>query len=226
MKVLDKKFFGSVAGGSTPGLACVQTANSSTTTGNVTQDHSTIICQTSSGLSLITNTDTIRISGDIGFSAAVKALFGEAKGDYQSTTTEVISCKPNGDCAVIDKRTSEVGDKRSDASEQSFENVADFDINDCGGVEWASSERAGGEWASGEWAGGDWGGNDFGGGIGNGWGEFDGGWGDGGGGTSRDGSLAWDWTVLPDGSRRFWASVWDGRSYKVVIDDRVPAPPK
>jgi hypothetical protein len=42
-----------------------------------------------------------------------------------------------------------------------------------------------------------------------------------GGGSSRDGSLAWDWTVLPDGSRRFWASLWDGRHYKVIIDDKV-----
>ena len=47
-----------------------------------------------------------------------------------------------------------------------------------------------------------------------------------GGGTSRDGSLTWDWTVLPDGSRRFWASLWDGRNYRVVIDDKVAAPPK
>ena len=47
-----------------------------------------------------------------------------------------------------------------------------------------------------------------------------------GGGSSRDGSLAWDWTVLPDGSRRFWASLWDGRNFKVVIDDKVAAPPQ
>ena len=47
-----------------------------------------------------------------------------------------------------------------------------------------------------------------------------------GGGSSRDGSLAWDWTVLPDGSRRFSASFWDGRQYKVVVDDEVVAPPK
>jgi len=47
-----------------------------------------------------------------------------------------------------------------------------------------------------------------------------------GGGSSSDGSLAWDWTVLPDGSRRFWASVWDGHNFKVVIDDQVATPPK
>ena len=47
-----------------------------------------------------------------------------------------------------------------------------------------------------------------------------------GGGSSSDGSLAWDWTVVPDGSRRFWASVWDGHNFKVVIDDQVATPPK
>lgn len=44
-----------------------------------------------------------------------------------------------------------------------------------------------------------------------------------GGGASPDDSLAWDWTVLPDGSRRFWASLWDGRQYRIVVEDKVAA---
>ena len=46
-----------------------------------------------------------------------------------------------------------------------------------------------------------------------------------GSGSSKDGTLNWDWTVLPDGSRNFFAMIWDGREHRVVIDDRV-APPK
>lgn len=44
-----------------------------------------------------------------------------------------------------------------------------------------------------------------------------------GGGSSKDGTLNWSWTVLPDGSRTVWASIWDGRQHKVVIEDKVAA---
>ena len=44
-----------------------------------------------------------------------------------------------------------------------------------------------------------------------------------GGGSSRDGTLNWGWTVFPDGSRNVFATLWDGRQHKVVIDDRVKA---
>jgi hypothetical protein len=44
-----------------------------------------------------------------------------------------------------------------------------------------------------------------------------------GGGSSKDGTLTWDWTVLTDGSRRFTASVWDGAQRRVVIDDQIAA---
>jgi len=47
-----------------------------------------------------------------------------------------------------------------------------------------------------------------------------------GGGSSKDGTLNWGWTLLPDGSRTFVASLWDGRGHKIVIDDRIAAPPK
>jgi len=42
-----------------------------------------------------------------------------------------------------------------------------------------------------------------------------------GGGASNDGTLRWNWAVLPNGSRTFWVSFWDGHQYKVVIEDRV-----
>ena len=44
-----------------------------------------------------------------------------------------------------------------------------------------------------------------------------------GGGSSKDGTLTWDWTVLTDGSRRFTASMWDGAQRRVVIDDQIAA---
>ena len=47
-----------------------------------------------------------------------------------------------------------------------------------------------------------------------------------GGGSSKDGTLNWNWTVLPNGSRNFRASIWDGREHKVVISDKVVATPK
>jgi hypothetical protein len=44
-----------------------------------------------------------------------------------------------------------------------------------------------------------------------------------GGGSSKDGTLTWDWTVLTDGSRHFTASIWDGAQRRVVVDDRITA---
>ncbi|MCR5869895.1 MULTISPECIES: hypothetical protein [unclassified Sphingomonas] len=45
-----------------------------------------------------------------------------------------------------------------------------------------------------------------------------------GGGASRDGTLIWRWEVDPDGARRFTASLWTGRRYETVVEDRVAAP--
>ena len=47
-----------------------------------------------------------------------------------------------------------------------------------------------------------------------------------GSGSSADGTLNWNWTVLPDGSRTFSALLWDGRDHRPVIADRVAAPAK
>ena len=44
-----------------------------------------------------------------------------------------------------------------------------------------------------------------------------------GGGARKDGTLRWNWAVLPDGSRTFWASMWDGHQHKMVVEDRVAA---
>lgn len=44
-----------------------------------------------------------------------------------------------------------------------------------------------------------------------------------GAGTSVDGTLAWEWTVFPDGSRLFRAQLWNGKGWEVVITDQVKA---
>jgi hypothetical protein len=44
-----------------------------------------------------------------------------------------------------------------------------------------------------------------------------------GGGT--DGTITWDWQVAADGSRLFRASLWDGKRYVPVIDDKVAGSP-
>lgn len=45
-----------------------------------------------------------------------------------------------------------------------------------------------------------------------------------GAGAAPDATLMWHWTVDSTGARRFTASLWNGRGYDVVIDDRVAAP--
>jgi hypothetical protein len=47
-----------------------------------------------------------------------------------------------------------------------------------------------------------------------------------GSGSSKDGTLNWFWSVTTDGARMFAATLWDGREHKVVVDDRIAAPPK
>jgi hypothetical protein len=49
---------------------------------------------------------------------------------------------------------------------------------------------------------------------------------DAGQGRSADGTLAWSWTVAKDGARHVQARLWNGRQYRVVLDQRVAAPPK
>ena len=44
------------------------------------------------------------------------------------------------------------------------------------------------------------------------------------GGQSRDNSLKWQSYVSADGARTFSVSLWDGRRWEQVIDDRVAAP--
>lgn len=43
-------------------------------------------------------------------------------------------------------------------------------------------------------------------------------------GRSPDGTLHWDWEVLADGSRSFYAELWDGRNWAAVISNKVAAP--
>ncbi len=46
-----------------------------------------------------------------------------------------------------------------------------------------------------------------------------------GGGASPDGTLIWRWDVEANGARRFVASLWTGRRYATVVEDRVAASP-
>lgn len=43
-------------------------------------------------------------------------------------------------------------------------------------------------------------------------------------GQSEDRTLAWRWHVAPDGARTFDAWMWDGRSMRPVMADRIAAP--
>lgn len=42
-------------------------------------------------------------------------------------------------------------------------------------------------------------------------------------GSSRDGTLSWNWTVEKNGARRFSVLLWDGKDRQTVIDDKVAA---
>jgi hypothetical protein len=45
-------------------------------------------------------------------------------------------------------------------------------------------------------------------------------------GRSADGTLIYEWKVAEDGARTFKARLWNGRSYRVILDQKIAAPPK
>lgn len=47
---------------------------------------------------------------------------------------------------------------------------------------------------------------------------------DAGQGRSADGTLTWSWAVAKDGARHFQAKLWNGRRYRIVLDQHVAAP--
>ena len=47
---------------------------------------------------------------------------------------------------------------------------------------------------------------------------------DAGQGRSADGTLIYEWKVAPDGARHFLAKLWNGRKYRVILDQNVAAP--
>jgi hypothetical protein len=47
---------------------------------------------------------------------------------------------------------------------------------------------------------------------------------DAGQGRSADGTLIYEWRVAATGERRFEAKLWDGRDYRTILDQSVPAP--
>jgi hypothetical protein len=46
---------------------------------------------------------------------------------------------------------------------------------------------------------------------------------DAGQGRSADGTLSWSWTVAKDGARHFQVKLWNGRRYRVVLDQQIAA---
>jgi hypothetical protein len=46
-----------------------------------------------------------------------------------------------------------------------------------------------------------------------------------GNGMSSDGTLLWNWTVGASGERHFQASLWDGQTLRLVIDDHIAGSP-
>lgn len=49
---------------------------------------------------------------------------------------------------------------------------------------------------------------------------------DNGQGASADGTLVYEWKVASDGARQLLAKLWDGQTYRVALEQNVPAPPK
>lgn len=49
---------------------------------------------------------------------------------------------------------------------------------------------------------------------------------DAGQGRSADGTLIYEWRVAASGERRFEAKLWNGRDYRTILDQHIPAPPK
>ncbi len=47
---------------------------------------------------------------------------------------------------------------------------------------------------------------------------------DAGQGRSADGTLIYEWKVSAEGARHFEAKLWNGRSYRTILDQKIPAP--
>lgn len=47
---------------------------------------------------------------------------------------------------------------------------------------------------------------------------------DAGQGRSADGTLIYEWKVAASGERHFQAKLWNGRDYRTVVDQKIPAP--
>jgi hypothetical protein len=139
------------AGGGTPGLVCKTTDSSNSVSGNTSLSHATEICQTSSGLTIITTTDTIKVTGEVGITGTLKALAGlEIKGGWEKTTTDTTICKPNGDCTTSHKETT-TGQKGSDIGDGAvgetfsgadFSDGSDFDL--FAGADYGGGDSGGG----------------------------------------------------------------------------------
>jgi hypothetical protein len=47
---------------------------------------------------------------------------------------------------------------------------------------------------------------------------------DAGQGRSADGTLIFEWKVASDGARHFLARLWNGRGYRIILDQNIGAP--
>ena len=47
---------------------------------------------------------------------------------------------------------------------------------------------------------------------------------DAGQGRSADGTLIYEWKVASSGERHFEAKLWNGRDYRTVVSQKIPAP--
>jgi hypothetical protein len=127
-----------VAGGSTPELVCSVSGDAS---------HSEQICQTSSGLTVITTKDTIDVGGSVGITGKIKDLLGiQGEAHWRETTTQRTVCTPDGNCKDFPPTTTR--EKVGDASDgAAFEGFADFGSDGWGdNADWGD----GGAWAGGE----------------------------------------------------------------------------
>lgn len=146
MRSLKAKEMDLVAGGSTPSLVCSVSGDAR---------HSDQICQTSSGLTIITTKDTVDVGGGIGITGKLRDLLGlEANGHWTETTTQVKVCTSDGKCTdsppVVTKQ--KVSDESDGSSVEGFADAnAAFDQlgDNLGGLESFAGDGFSGDFGDG-----------------------------------------------------------------------------
>ena len=127
MRTLKPQEMGIVAGGSTPSLVCSVSGDAS---------HSEQICQTSSGLTVITTKDTIDVGGSVGITGKFKELLGiQGEAHWRETTTQRTVCTPDGNCKDSPPTTTreKIGDASDGSDFESFAGGGDYGGGGDGG---------------------------------------------------------------------------------------------